>query len=66
MFWSFHLLADETNNDITLTETIFQGHTKITLLLSYCIQFSNLRQAVHNVPISFAEGVYQRLSKESK
>ena len=39
---------------------------KITLLLSYCIQFSNLRQAVHNVPISFAESVYQRLSEESK
>ena len=39
---------------------------KITLLLSYCIQFSNLRQAVHNVPISFAESVYQRLSEKSK
>ena len=38
---------------------------KIALLLSYCIQFSNLRQAVHNVPISFAEGVNQRLSEES-
>ena len=39
---------------------------KIALLLSYCIQFSNLRQAVHNVPISFAEGVNQRLSRDSK
>ena len=39
---------------------------KITLLLSYCVQFSNLRQAVHNVAISFAEGVNQRLSRESK
>ena len=39
---------------------------KIAIFLSYCIQFSNLRQAVHNVPISLAEGVNQRLSKESK
>ena len=38
---------------------------KIALFLSYCIQFSNLRQAVHNVPIPFAERVNQRLSKES-
>ena len=31
MFWSFHPLADETNNEHFNTETIFQGHTKIAL-----------------------------------
>ena len=30
MFESFHPLANKQNND-TLTETIFQGHTKIAL-----------------------------------
>ena len=30
MFFSFHPLADE-NKERTLTETIFQGHTKIAL-----------------------------------
>ena len=28
MFWSFHPLADKTN-EWPLTETVFQGHTKI-------------------------------------
>ena len=31
MFWSFHQLADKTNNENVRTETIFQGHKKIAL-----------------------------------
>ena len=33
MFGSFHLLADKTNNELPLTKTIFQGHTKMALSL---------------------------------
>ena len=33
MFWSFRPLADETNNEHLYTETIFQGHTKIALII---------------------------------
>ena len=33
MFWSFHPLADKTNNEHLPAETIFQGHTKIAPFL---------------------------------